>query len=30
LSTCYPFRFIGSAPKRYIVQADLVIGQAMH
>jgi sortase A len=27
LSTCYPFRFIGSAPKRYIVQAGLVIGE---
>jgi sortase A len=26
LSTCYPFRFIGNAPKRYIVQAGLVIG----
>lgn len=24
LSTCYPFRFIGNAPKRYIVSADLV------
>jgi sortase A len=24
LSTCYPFRYIGSAPKRYIVTADLV------
>jgi sortase A len=24
LSTCYPFRFIGNAPKRYIVQATLV------
>lgn len=24
LSTCYPFQFIGSAPERYIVQADLV------
>jgi sortase A len=24
LSTCYPFRFIGNAPKRYIVQAGLV------
>ena len=30
LSTCYPFRFIGNAPKRYIVQAGLVIGEAMH
>ena len=27
LSTCYPFRFIGNAPKRYIVQARLEIGQ---
>lgn len=24
LSTCYPFRFIGNAPKRYIVTAQLV------
>ena len=24
LSTCYPFRFIGNAPKRYIVTAELV------
>lgn len=24
LSTCYPFRYIGNAPKRYIVSADLV------
>lgn len=24
LSTCYPFRFIGSAPKRYIVSAKLI------
>ncbi|WP_226584634.1 sortase [Halobacillus litoralis] len=24
LTTCYPFDFIGSAPKRFIVQADLV------
>jgi len=27
LSTCYPFRFIGNAPKRYIVQAGLVVGE---
>ena len=27
LSACYPFRFIGNAPKRYIVQAGLVIGE---
>jgi sortase A len=27
LSTCYPFRFIGNAPKRYIVQAGLVISE---
>ena len=27
LSTCYPFRYFGSAPKRYIVQAGLVIGE---
>lgn len=26
LSTCYPFSYIGSAPKRYIVQADLIVG----
>jgi sortase A len=25
LSTCYPFRYIGNAPKRYIVQADLIV-----
>jgi sortase A len=24
LSTCYPFRYIGNAPKRYIVTADLI------
>lgn len=24
LSTCYPFRFVGDAPKRYILSADLV------
>ena len=24
LSTCYPFNFIGNAPKRFIVSADLV------
>lgn len=24
LSTCYPFSFIGSAPKRFIVSADLI------
>ncbi|MFB3167429.1 class D sortase [Neobacillus sp. 179-C4.2 HS] len=24
LTTCYPFYFVGNAPKRYIVQADLV------
>lgn len=24
LSTCYPFRFIGNAPKRYIVSTDLI------
>jgi sortase A len=29
LSTCYPFRFIGNAPKRYIVQAGLVIGEPL-
>jgi LPXTG-site transpeptidase (sortase) family protein len=29
LSTCYPFRFIGNAPKRYVVQAGLVIGEPL-
>lgn len=24
LSTCYPFRYIGNAPKRYIIQAKLI------
>lgn len=24
LSTCYPFEFIGSAPDRYIIQAELI------
>ncbi|MDP1818451.1 MAG: class D sortase [Acidimicrobiales bacterium] len=24
LTTCYPFEYVGSAPKRYIVSADLV------
>jgi sortase A len=28
LTTCYPFDFIGSAPDRYIVQAELVSTQA--
>jgi sortase A len=27
LSTCYPFNLVGSYPKRYIVQAGLVIGE---
>ncbi|MFP7300576.1 class D sortase [Neobacillus niacini] len=27
LTTCYPFYFVGNAPKRYIVQADLVYKQ---
>jgi sortase A len=27
LSTCYPFLFIGSAPNRYILSADLVTGK---
>ena len=27
LSTCYPFRFIGNAPKRYIVSAQLIATQ---
>lgn len=25
LSTCYPFQFIGNAPKRYIVSSDLIM-----
>lgn len=25
LTTCYPFNFIGSAPDRYIISADLII-----
>jgi len=24
LVTCYPFRYVGSAPQRYVVQASLV------
>lgn len=27
LSTCYPFYFVGSAPERYIITADLVKGE---
>jgi sortase A len=27
LSTCYPFHFVGSAPDRYILTADLVISK---
>lgn len=27
LSTCYPFHFVGSAPKRYVLVADLVAGK---
>lgn len=27
LSTCYPFRYIGNAPNRYVVQAGLVMGE---
>ncbi|MBI3430412.1 MAG: class D sortase [Actinobacteria bacterium] len=27
LTTCYPFRFIGNAPKRYIVSAKLIATQ---
>ena len=26
LVTCYPFDFIGHAPKRYIIKAELVTG----
>lgn len=26
LTTCYPFRFVGNAPYRYIISSDLVIG----
>ncbi len=29
LSTCYPFGYIGNAPKRYIVQADLLESEAI-
>jgi len=28
LVTCYPFEFIGHAPKRFIVQAELVDEQS--
>jgi sortase A len=28
LVTCYPFEFIGHAPKRFIIRADLVEEQA--
>ncbi|MFY4775321.1 class D sortase [Metabacillus sp. RGM 3146] len=27
VSTCYPFRFVGSAPKRYVLVADLIKSQ---
>lgn len=27
LTTCYPFRFVGSAPKRYVISAALVSGK---
>lgn len=27
LTTCYPFRYVGPAPDRYIVSADLLIGK---
>lgn len=27
LSTCYPFHYVGNAPKRYIVVADMVTGK---
>ena len=27
LTTCYPFLFIGSAPNRYILSADLIISK---
>ncbi|MHB8064399.1 MAG: sortase domain-containing protein, partial [Ruminiclostridium sp.] len=27
LSTCYPFYFVGNAPDRYILTADLVISK---
>jgi sortase (surface protein transpeptidase) len=26
LVTCYPFYFVGSAPKRFIVRAGLIAG----
>ena len=27
VTTCYPFRYVGSAPDRYILSADMVTGQ---
>lgn len=30
LVTCYPFYFIGNAPERYIVRAELVDASASH
>jgi len=30
LVTCYPFNAIGPAPRRWIVQADLLAGDAPH
>lgn len=27
LTTCYPFNYVGSAPDRYIISADLVVGE---
>ncbi len=30
LSTCYPFGYIGNAPKRYIVQATLTSGEPIN
>jgi len=26
VSTCYPFHFVGAAPDRYVLVADLVTG----
>jgi sortase A len=29
LVTCYPFRYVGSAPQRYVVRAQLIASQAV-
>jgi len=28
LLTCYPFYYVGNAPKRYVVRADLIASTA--